>query len=100
MKHKCYPTKLFLGTYYDVWFENEETSDATGKSDKEKLYDSTRKSDKKEYVDLSDMPPGEGDEEVKEGKVLKILTPNKLLATLPILLTKIKAGKQFTKIKK
>ena len=28
------------------------------------------------------MPPLEGDEEVKEGKGLKILTPNKLLTTI------------------
>ena len=31
-------------------------------------------------------------EEVKEGKGLKILTPNKLLTGLPILLAQIKAG--------
>ena len=36
------------------------------------------KSDKEE----SDMSPLEGDEEVKEGKGLKILTPNKLLAQI------------------
>ena len=35
----------------------------------------------------------EGDgEEVKEGTGLKILTPNKLLTRLPILLAQIKAG--------
>ena len=35
----------------------------------------------------------EGDEEeVKEGKVLKMLTPNKLLTRLSILLAHIKAG--------
>ena len=38
------------------------------------------------------MPPLEGDEEeVKEGKELKMLTPNKLLTILPILLAQIKA---------
>ena len=36
------------------------------------------------------MPPLEG-EGVKEGKVLKISTPNKLLTKLPILLAQIKA---------
>ena len=55
----------------DVWFENEESTDTT-----------SRKSDKEESVNLSDMPPLEGDEEVKEGKGLKILTPNKLLTTI------------------
>ena len=30
---------------------------------------------------LSDMPTPEGDKEVKGGKGLKILTPNKLLTT-------------------
>ena len=39
------------------------------------------------------MPPLEGDEEeVKEGKGLKILTTKKLLTRLPILLAQIKAG--------
>ena len=42
---------------------------------------------------LPDMPPLEGDEEeVKEGTGLKILTPNKLVTRLPILLAQIKAG--------
>ena len=39
------------------------------------------------------MVPLEGDEEeLKEGKGLKILTPNKLLTRLLMLLTQIKAG--------
>ena len=67
------------------------------------------------YLDEDDLPPMlalEGDEEVelepeeptaervklnppkrkKEGTGLKILTPNRLLTRLPILLTQIKAG--------
>ena len=42
--------------------------------------------------DLSNIPPLEGDEEVKEGNGFKILTPNKLLTRLPILLAQIEAG--------
>ena len=46
------------------------------------------------------MPLPEGDEEeVKEGKGLKILTPNKLLTRLPILLAQIKAGNNSYKLK-
>ena len=45
------------------------------------------------------MSPREGDEEVKEGKGLKILTPNKLLATLPISLAQIKDGNNLYKLK-
>ena len=45
------------------WYLVEESSNAT------------RSSDKEESLDLSHMPPLEGDEEVKEGKRLKILTP-------------------------
>ena len=41
---------------------------------------------KEESVDLSDMPPPEGNEEVKERRGLKILTPNKLLTRFSILL--------------
>ena len=54
---------------------------------------------KKEYVDLSDMPPLEGDEEVKEGKLLKILTPKKLLTRFPILLAKTKTRNNSLKLK-
>ena len=49
--------------------------------------------------DLTLMPPLEGHEEMKEGKG-KILTPNKLLTRLPILLAKIKAGNNSHKLKK
>ena len=66
MESKYKPKKLFLETYnYDGWSENEESTDI------------------KEFLDLSDMPPLDGDEEeVKEGKGLKILTPKKLLTRL------------------
>ena len=49
--------------------------------------------------DLTDMLPLEGDEKVKEGKWLKVLTPNKLLTKLPILLAQIKARKNSSKLK-
>ena len=68
------PVNLFLETYnYDDWFKNEESTA------------------KKESIDLSDTPPLVGDEEVKEEKGLKALTPNKLLIILQIL-AQIKAG--------
>ena len=54
--------------------------------------------DKWESVDLSDMPPLEGDkEEVKEGTGLKILTSNKFLIRLQILL--VQAGNNSNKLK-
>ena len=49
--------------------------------------------------DLTDMLPLKGDEKVKEGKWLKVLTPNKLLTKLPILLAQIKARKNSSKLK-
>ena len=79
---------MFLEIYnYNIWFENEKLADTT-----------SRKSDKGESVHLSDMPPLEGDEEVKEGKGLIILTPNKLLSRLPISLAQIKAGNNPKKL--
>ena len=46
------------------------------------------------------MAPLEGDEEeVKEGKGLKLLTPNKLLTRLTILLAQKKAGNSSVKLK-
>ena len=72
----------FISWYdYSVWSKNKESTD------------------EEESVYLSDMPPLEGDEEVKEGKGLKILTPNKLLTRLPILLAQIKAGNNSYKLK-
>ena len=56
--------------------------------------------DKEESTDILPMPPLEGDEEeVKEGKALKVLTLNKLLTRLPILLAQIKAGNNSYKLK-
>ena len=55
--------------------------------------------DKEESIDSSDMPLLEGDEEVKEGKGLKILTPNKFLTRLSILLAQIKSENNSYKIK-
>ena len=46
------------------------------------------------------MPSQEADEEeVREGKAIKILTPNKLLTRLSILLEQIKAGDNSYKLK-
>ena len=42
--------------------------------------------------------PLEGNKEVKEGKRLKIVAPNKFLTRLPILLTQIKAGNNSYKL--
>ena len=46
------------------------------------------------------MPLIEGDEdELKERKALKLLTPNKLLNRLPVLLAQINAGNNSYKLK-
>ena len=45
------------------------------------------------------MSPLEGDEEIKEGKGLKIFTPNKLFTRLPMLLAEIKVGNNWYKLK-
>ena len=56
---------MFLERYnYEDRFKNERLADATRKSDTDKS------------VDLFEMPPLEDDQEVKEGKGLKILSPN------------------------
>ena len=66
-----------------MWSENEEGS-----------------ADKEESEDLSLLLPLEADEEdVKEGKGLKIVSPNKLLTRLSILLAQIKAGNNSCRLK-
>ena len=103
MDHKYKPKKLFVkGSDYSVWSKNEEEStDKEESADKEESTNKKESSDKEESVDLSDMPLLEGDEEeVIEGKGLKILTPNKLLTRFTILLAQIKSWIQFIQIKK
>ena len=67
---KYKPKELFIKRYdYRVWLINLE-----------------------ETIDLSDMPPLAGDEELKKGKGINMLTQSKLLIRLSILLEQIKAG--------
>ena len=49
--------------------------------------------------ELDALLPLEGDEKLKEGKGLEILTSNKLLTRFPVLLTQIKAGINSRKLK-
>ena len=77
---------LFLKNYkYDEWYKKDEekSKSQTGETIAERVKIRRQKADNE---DLSDMPPLEGDKEVKEGKWLEILTPNKLLIRLSILL--------------
>ena len=56
--------------------------------------------DSDEFIDFPDMPLLKCDEqEVKEGRGLQILTPNKLLTRLPILLAQIKVANNSYKLK-
>ena len=71
----------FLKHIFDDWLENNESTNTTAKSH------------------LSPMPALKGAEEVKEGKGLKILTPDKLFTRLPILLAQMKTEKKLHKLK-
>ena len=84
MGSKYDPINFFLETYnYHVWFKNEKSTDIRTKRT------------------LPPMSALEDDkEEVKEGKRLKILTPNKLLIRLLVLLVQLKAGHNSCKLKK
>ena len=79
MDPKYDPNNL-LKHNYELWLETEESTI------------------REESLDLSDMQPLEGDNEVKELKWLKILTPNKLLTRVQILLAQIKAGNNSYKL--
>ena len=81
--NNCYPKHLVFDGYdYRVRSENEEES-----------------TDNEESEDIRKMPPLEGDEEVKEVKGLKRLTPNKLLTRIPVSLAQVKAGSNSYKLK-
>ena len=85
---KYNPVNLFLEICnYEFWFQSKESSDTT------------RKSYKEDFVDLSERPPLQSDEEVKEEKGLNILSLNKLLTRPPILLAQLKAENNSSKLK-
>ena len=102
--------KIYFDKYNDLWDvrcemdpKYDHTNLTLDEYDSEKWYkekpdDLTVKSDEEE---LGDLPSLEGDEEkVKEGKWLKILTPNKLLTRLTVLLAQIKAQNNSYKLKR
>ena len=70
-------------------------TDTTRKSDKERLDEFD-----KESLDILHIPVLERDKKVKEGKGLKILTQNKLLTRLPILLAQTETDNYLDKTKK
>ena len=70
-------------------------TDTTRKSDKERLDEFD-----KESLDILNIPVLERDKKVKEGKGLKMLTQNKLLTRLPILLAQTKTDNYLDKTKK
>ena len=69
-------------------------TDTTRKSDKERLDEFD-----KESLDILNIPVLERDKKVKEGKGLKMLTQNKLLTRLPILLAQTKTDNYLDKLK-
>ena len=66
------------------------------KLSRQKAYDEGDNSD--EFIDI--RPLDDYEEELKEGKGLKVSTPDKLLTRLPILLAQIKAGNNSFKFEK
>ena len=81
MDPKCETTNLMLNTYgYKGWLPEKELD-----------YSTLKGYEKEELDDGVSMPKLE-DEEVKEGTGIKILTPNKPLARLPVLLAQMKTG--------
>ena len=77
LRDKYNRESLFLEGYdYSAWSKNKRES-----------------TDKVEFEDLSVILSLEGDEdEVKKGQRIKILTSNKLLTRLPIILAQIKVA--------
>ena len=76
-------------------------ADEDKEGDKEELVDKPStppEDDKEKNVGLSYMSPLEVDKK-KRRKRNQILTPNKLLTRLPVLLAKIKAGNIWSKLK-
>ena len=54
--------------------------------------------DVEEFIDIQSISLLQSDEKLKEEKILKILTPYKLLTRIPVLLAQIKAGNNSYKL--
>ena len=95
---KCDHRNFFVKGYeYNEWYKKMKKKSQPEETIAKEVKLRRQKADDE---DLSDMPPLEGDgEEVKEEKALKILTPDKLLTRLPVLLTQMKAGNNSCKLK-
>ena len=98
--NKYDPSKLFLKVYkYDTLYKEDEEK-STLQPEKTIPERVKLRKQKVDDEDLSNMPTLEGnEEEVKEGKGLKIIVQNKLLTRIPILLAQIKAGNNSSKLK-
>ena len=98
--NKYDPCKLFLKVYkYDTLYKEDEEK-STLQPEKTIPERVKLRKQKVDDEDLSNMPTLEGnEEEVKEGKGLKIIVQNKLLTRIPILLAQIKAGNNSSKLK-
>ena len=95
MYKEYHPSNLFK---CDEWYKkDEEKSKSQTEENIAKRVKLRRQ--KLNDEDLFDMPLIEGGEEVKAGKGLKSLIPNKLLTRLPILLVQIKAGNNLNKLR-
>ena len=92
MNTKYHPIQIILQLIWYIWlfnwFEKEESADTTQKND-----------EKEKPTDILFMPQVENDDEVKEIKGIKLLTPNKILTRFPLLLAQIKAGNNSYKQK-
>ena len=92
------PSNFFIKGYkQDKWYKNyeENSNSQPEKTAAERVKLRRQKADNEDLSDMSLL----GDEAVKEGKWLKILTQNKLLTMLPILLAKVNIGNSSKKLK-
>ena len=102
------PSELY-DEYLEIYFNeykalpNAKKGELSNRYDPINLFFTTYSCDELTHTatksDLPTMSPLENDEEVKEGKGLKILATNKLLTKLPILLAQLKAENNSSKLK-
>ena len=111
MGEKCNPKNLLIKGQRFIESKKEEEiksqlektcrkSKIKRKKTDKYLFDTSLPSTDDDSDEFIDMLPLESDEEeVKEGKGLKVLTSNKLLTRLPMLLAQVKAGNNSYKSK-
>ena len=93
--------QFYSTNIYDKYEKNVRDNSKNSNAFKNLMntYDDVRKIFIKPYIPSGPIDQTDEESTDQEGQVLKILTPKQMITRLPILLTQLKAGNNFEKLK-